>query len=148
MQGVLGATWGWGFMLHMESLSNRKKGGSMTPILGKTVRMNKTEAKYGRHLEELKQSGEVLDYRFEPFSMRLAEEKCFYHPDFFVVYPDRFEVHEVKAFDRKMGKPLMKDDALVKVKIASTVFPWWEIRIVWWNPTLGVGGEWEYRTFK
>ena len=65
-----------------------------------------------------------------------------------MVYEDRFEIHEVKAYDRSTGKPLMKDDALVKVKIASTVYPWWEMRIVYWNPTLGDVGEWEYRTFK
>jgi hypothetical protein len=120
----------------------------MKPVIAKTVRMNKTEAKYGRYLDTLLNDGKILDFRYEPFSIRLAEEKCFYHPDFFVVYEDRFEIHEVKAYDRSTGKPLCKDDALVKVKVASTVYPWWEIRMVWWNPTLGTEGEWEYRTFK
>jgi len=32
----------------------------MRPILDKTTRMNKTEAKYGRHLEELKSKGYLI----------------------------------------------------------------------------------------
>ena len=55
----------------------------MKPVIAKTVRMNKTEAKYGRYLDTLLNDGKILDFRYEPFSIRLAEEKCFYHPDFF-----------------------------------------------------------------
>jgi hypothetical protein len=83
--------------------------------------MNKTEAAYERELDVLKKAGEVLDYRFEGVKLRLADN-TFYTPDFFVTYPDRFEVHEVKGFWR--------DDARVKIKIAAEMYPFFKFRAV------------------
>ena len=107
--------------------------------------MNKTEAKYAEHLEHLKTSGQIISYAFEPFGLRLAEEKCYYHPDFMVVYEDRFEIHEVKAFNKKAGAPLIKDDALVKIKVASTQFGYWPFKICWFDSNEGM---WDYKTLK
>ena len=108
-------------------------------------RMNKTEAKYAEHLELLKSNGQIVRWDFEPFGLRLSEEKCFYHPDFFVTYQDRFEVHEVKAFNKKAGAPLLKDDALVKIKVASTQFSYWVFKIVWFDTQKGL---WDARNLK
>ena len=83
--------------------------------------MNKTELGYANELESLKRSGEIIDYLFEPFGLRLASN-TFYHPDFLLVYQDRFEIHEVKGFWR--------DDARVKVKVAQEMFPWFIFKIV------------------
>ena len=133
----------------------------MRPILDKKTGMNKTETKYSQHLglltkihplegERLECLGcdsdfeRVLDWRFEPMGLKLAREKCFYYPDFLVVYRDRFEFHEVKAFNRKVGKPLMKDDSLVKIKVAATEYSWFNFKITFYNPQLG----WEYRSIK
>ena len=107
--------------------------------------MTQPDARYAGHHEYQTRYGEILDYMLEPFSMRLSEEKCYYHPDFFVVYRDRFEIHEVKAFDRRAGRPLVKDDALVKLKVASTVFSWWGFRMVWYDPKIG---GWDSRELK
>lgn len=78
--------------------------------------MNKTEFDYLALLELRKRAGEIIDYRFEPFGLRLAD-KTFYHPDFMVVFPGHFEIHEVKGFWR--------DDARVKIKVAAELYPWW-----------------------
>ena len=84
-------------------------------------KMNKTEAKYADFLEQRKHLKEIIDYRFEPFGLRLAPN-TFYHPDFIVVFPDRFEIHEVKGFWR--------DDAKVKYKVAADMFPWVRFMVV------------------
>ena len=117
----------------------------MRPTKKEKNRMNKTEPRYAEHLELLKTSGQILSYAFEPFGLRLAEEKCYYHPDFLVVYEDRFEVHEVKAFNRKAGAPLIKDDAHVKIKVASTNFGFWTFKICWFDSNEGM---WDYKTVK
>lgn len=87
-------------------------------------KMNKTESKYCQKLELLKRAGEVIDYVFEPFGMKLTD-KTYYHPDFLVVYKNRFEIIEVKGF--------MRDDAAVKLKIAKAKFPWFQFKLVIWN---------------
>ena len=81
----------------------------------KTGQMNNTEAEYGRHLELLKSAGEVLWYKFEGMKFRLADN-TFYTPDFAVMLNDgRLQAHEVKGF--------WEDDAKVKIKVASDLYP-------------------------
>lgn len=85
-----------------------------------------------------------MDFRFEPFGIRLAEHRCYYHPDFLVVYPDRFAVHEVKAYSKKLGRPRWEDDAIVKFKVAANMYPFWEFKIVYYNPSTK---KWEFIEF-
>jgi len=81
----------------------------------KTGQKNATEAEYGNHLEQLKTAGEVLWYRFEGIKLRLADN-TFYTPDYFVMASDgQLEAHEVKG--------LWQDDAKVKIKVASEMYP-------------------------
>ncbi len=93
----------------------------MKPIRFKKGVMNRTEAQYGDFLEMQKMSGQVLDYRFEGLKLRLAD-KTFYTPDFFVIYPDRFEFHEVKG-------GFIRDDANVKLKVAAAMYPWMKFKM-------------------
>jgi len=86
--------------------------------------MNKSEASWAKQLELEKRAGIVKDYLFEAVKLRLAD-KTFYTPDFFVVYPDRFECHEVKGFWR--------DDARVKIKVAASQYPWMRFKAVQWK---------------
>ena len=88
----------------------------MKPII-RDERMNGTEARYAQLLNLRKNAGEIMDWRFEPFGLRLAK-LTFYHPDFLVVFPDHFEIHEVKGFWR--------DDARAKIKVAAELFPWFK----------------------
>jgi len=77
--------------------------------------MNKTESSYQLHLEALRQSGEVLWYKFEGIKFRLAD-KTFYSPDFAVMKKDgQIEIHEVKGY--------WMDDAKVKIKVAASLYP-------------------------
>lgn len=88
-----------------------------TPAKGRVrvVGMNKTEAAYGERLEWKRRAGEVLWFKFEPCSLRLADH-THYRPDFLVMMADgTLEVHEVKGH--------WEDDARAKIKIAASLFP-------------------------
>lgn len=77
--------------------------------------MNKTEAAYAAHLEQLRRDGEVLWIRFEGLKLRLADN-TFYTPDFAVMNIDGvIECHEVKGH--------WQDDARAKIKIAADQYP-------------------------
>lgn len=81
----------------------------------KPRKMNKTEAAYGQHLEALKLAGDVRWCGFEVLKLRLADDTQ-YITDWAVLARDWvFEIHEVKGF--------MRDDALVKIKVAAAQFP-------------------------
>lgn len=86
-------------------------------------KMNKTEQAYAEVLEQRKHLGEILDWEFEPFVLKLCPGVS-YTPDFLVQMPDlTAEIHEVKAC-RKGGAYLMEDDAWVKFKMADSIFSW------------------------
>ena len=90
----------------------------MRPILhkpGDEKGMNKTEKAYAAHLGMLKLAGEIIDYKFEGVKLKLAP-RTFYTPDFLVVTCERFEFHEVKGF--------LRDDAAVKFRTATELYPW------------------------
>lgn len=81
----------------------------------KTGTMNKTEAAYAGHLEDLKRKGALLWYRFEGVKLRLADN-TFYTPDFAVMSAaGTLEMHEVKGY--------WQDDARVKIKVAAEMYP-------------------------
>ena len=88
------------------------------------MKMNKTELRMANLLELRKRAGEIIDYTFEAVKLRLADN-TFYTPDFFITYPDRFEVLEVKGFWR--------DDARVKIKVAAETFPYFKFKAVQWK---------------
>jgi hypothetical protein len=84
-------------------------------------RMNKTEQAYADYLTKRLHAGEILDWKFEPFKLRLADN-TFYSIDFAIVRADGIiELHEVK------GAP-WADDARVKIKVAAEAFPWFVFR--------------------
>ena len=85
---------------------------------------NKTEYRYISHLESLKLGGFILDYVFEPISLKLAFQTR-YTPDFMVVFDDRIELHEIKGH--------WEDDARVKWKVAAKMFPWFRFVAVTWK---------------
>ena len=98
------------------------------------TKMNKTEAAWADLLEGQKLAGLLLDYKFEAFKLRLANN-TFYTPDFVVVLADRtIRVDEVKGFWR--------DDARVKIKIAAEQFPWLRFQAVTKNKS-----QWETEQF-
>jgi hypothetical protein len=93
--------------------------------------MNKTEARYAHHLNGRVQVKDVLDWRFEPIKLRLADN-TYLTMDFAVILWDgTIELHDVKAYWKKAGKVAIEDDAAVKVKVAAELYPWFTFRTVW-----------------
>lgn len=82
-----------------------------------TGEMNRTEKAYEARLKEYLAAGEILEYKFEPLSLRLAPG-CFYQPDFMVIDADKtVQFVEVKG-------PFIHDQkSIVKLKTASELFP-------------------------
>ena len=84
----------------------------------KTGTLNKTEQAYATLLKDWQQSGIVAWYKFEGLKLRLADN-TFYTPDFAVMLANgQMECHEVKG-----ARAIFQDDAKVKVKVASEMYP-------------------------
>jgi hypothetical protein len=99
--------------------------------------MNGTERKMAEHLEGMKHRGEIIDYRFESMTLKLAKDTR-YTPDFMVMMPDgEIQFWEVKGF--------WHDDARVKIKVAAALFPFLFVgcRL---TPKKR-GGGWEFEVF-
>lgn len=80
--------------------------------------MNKTEREYANLLTLKERAGEILWWKFEAIKLRLADN-TFYSPDFFILNAQfELEAHEVKG-----AMAIFQDDAKVKVKVASAMFP-------------------------
>lgn len=79
---------------------------------------NKLEAAYEARLQLQQQAGEVLWFRFEGMKFRLADN-TFYTPDFNILLPDgSLEMHDTKG-----SRAIFSDDAKVKIKVASSMYP-------------------------
>ena len=77
--------------------------------------VSKLERDYGAHLEALKRSGEIVDYKHQSLKLRLAD-KTYYNPDYSVHRTDDvIELVEVKGFWEDMSR--------VKVKVCAERFP-------------------------
>ena len=85
------------------------------PVIPKS-RMNKTEGEYAMILEAKLRNGDILDWRFEPIKFRLGDNTT-YLPDFLVVMPSWFEIHETKG-------GFIREDSFIKLKIAAEMYPW------------------------
>lgn len=100
--------------------------------------MNGTEKRRAIELEALRRTGEIVLWQFEAITLKLADDTR-YTPDLFVLMPDgsaRFE--EVKGF--------LRDDALVKIKVAAAQFPFFRF-VMYTSRTQKLGGGWEIREF-
>jgi hypothetical protein len=101
---------------------------------------NKTEAAYELELERQKQVGDILWYRFEGLTFKLADD-CRYTPDFIVLLANgELECREIKG-----ARIIFQSDAKVKVKVASAMFP---VRFVVVFPIPKKnGGGWEVENY-
>lgn len=118
------------------------KSKSLPSAKGRAVRrhpgeMNKTEAAYAAHLDQRISAGEIAAYWFERLTLKLAADTR-YTPDFMVQLPcGTIEIHEVKGF--------WEDDALVKIKVAASLFPFRFIAVS--AIAKKAGGGWAIREF-
>lgn len=98
-------------------MTRRSGMGAAVQALGrlKPGQKNKTEQRYGEHLEQRRIAGEVAWYKFEGVKLRLADN-TFYTPDYAVMLADgQMEMHECKGH--------WTDDARVKIKVAADIYP-------------------------
>lgn len=103
----------------------------------KAGEMNATEQAYHQHLAQRLHAGEIVWFKFEGMTFKLADDTR-YTPDFAVMLADgQIEIHEVKGF--------WTDDARVKIKVAAALFPFEFIAIK--KKTKKDGGGWEKEVF-
>ena len=78
--------------------------------------MNKTEAEYAEILEARRWRGEVVWWKYEGITLKLADNTR-YTPDFAVMLPQGdFELHETKG-------GFIREDGWLKLKLAAGMFP-------------------------
>jgi hypothetical protein len=98
-------------------------------LVRKRGEMNATESKYAHELEARRLVGEVADWWFEPFSLRLSAppegKGCSVSPDFMVLMPSG-----VVFVDDVKGSGPDNDASIVRMKFAAEMFPLWRFRIV------------------
>jgi hypothetical protein len=95
--------------------ARQKEPGPAAPACVQPEDMNKTEALYVRRLDSRKLAGEILAWRFEALTFRLAY-RCHYTPDFLVVTPTEIQIHEIKG-------GYVREDGLIKWKMAAEAHP-------------------------
>ncbi len=93
-------------------------------------KMNKSETRYADFLVAAKLAGEIADYWFEPFSLRISAcesgQPARYTPDFMVLLPDgRTYLDDVKT-----ASGFDDPAAMVRIKVAAAQYPLWVFRIV------------------
>lgn len=105
----------------------------------KPGQMNKTEAAYDLHLDALKHHGDILWYRFEGITLKIAPD-CRLTMDFVVLAADgTLELHDTKGSPR-----IWTDDAKVKMRVAASQFPF-VFKVVFPLPKKD-GGGWRVET--
>lgn len=105
----------------------------------KSGELNKTEAAYAAHLELRRMAGEIAWWKFEGVKLRLADS-TFYSPDFAVMLSSgEIEMHETKG-------GYWQDDARVKIKVASELYPFRFIGVM--PLPKKAGGGWKFEVFE
>ena len=101
--------------------------------------MNKTEARYSLYLEALRQAKEIQWFRFQYWKLRLATN-TFWTPDF--VDLRKLTLKSSTSREPKGDKPLVKDDAQVKIKLAAKEYPMIQFKQAWYTKN-----GWQHRYF-
>ena len=110
----------------------------MIPLIPKDP-MNGLERAYAQRLEFMRSAGELIAWKFEPFRIK-TPGGTYYKVDFFLVYEDRFEIHETKGFWRSRDR--------VRFREAAAVLPWFEFLGVTWEGDRAYNrGEWRWERF-
>lgn len=110
----------------------------MKPIF-KPDKMNKLERAYAQRLDFMKNAGELIAWKFEPFAIILPGGTR-YKLDFLLVFEDRFEIHETKGFWRSRDR--------VRFREATAVIPWFNFYGVQWKGDRKYHkGEWTFEKF-
>lgn len=94
-----------------------------TPIRERRKGPNRLETAYGKRLDVLQRTGEILDYAYERVTLKLAHD-CRLTVDWHVIAADGVtEFHECKG-------PHAWEDSIIKLKVAATQFPHYRFFLV------------------
>ena len=115
-------------------------------LVRKRGKRNKTEAAYEAYLQSQKEIGAILDYWFEPFSLRLSEadtgQPLRYTPDFMILTETgTIYIDDIKAARTKKGDTFDDPASLVRIKAAAERYPLFVFQIV--RPD--GKGHWEFK---
>lgn len=106
-------------------------GGRVARGRAKAGTMNKTEARYELLLQQSLAAGEIVWFRFEAMTFKLADDTR-YTPDFMVMLASgELECREIKGH--------WEEDARVKIKVAASMFPMRFVAVMA-QPAKGGGG--------
>lgn len=127
---------------------NKKKAAAPAPTpmqrfqaLGRLPKgtMNRTEAEYSLLLDQQKQLGQIIDYKFHPLRVRLADH-TYYEVDFLVLHGDmKLAIHETKG-------GYVTDKGQLKIKLCAEVLPWFRFLKCTKLPKKN-GGGWKIEEF-
>ena len=82
------------------------------------------ERDFALHLESRKQSGGILEYRYEPLSIRVGV-KTNYKVDFLIVLPsEEILFAEVKGWHKN------RRDSITRLRVAADLLPWFHFMLV------------------
>lgn len=102
-------------------------------------KMNQTEKAYSLRLEAQRQRGEIIDWKFHPLRVRLADA-TYYEVDFLVLHSDmRIAIHETKG-------GFTTDKGQLKIKLCAEVLPWFVFYKAVKQPEK-LGGGWKLEEF-
>lgn len=106
-----------------KTFGSAASGKRVKAVIDHSTGMNKTETAYSQVLDRRVVAGEILEWRFEPMRLRLADN-TFYTPDFAVqLLCGTLELIDVKG-RRGSGPGGWEDDARVKIKVAAETYHW------------------------
>lgn len=125
-----------GAQVHMRSSSSASTATPCKRSDASPTYRSKLEAAYATYLHGLKLAGDIMLYRYEPVTLRLANDVR-YTPDFWIAFKNGSEeYHEVKGY----AKGLLASKGMVKVKVAASQWPTWKFVLV-----TRYRGVWEQR---
>ncbi len=103
------------------------------PVVRNDPYKSKLERWYAAKLDRMLKNGEILSWKYEEIKFRLGKG-AWYTPDFYVVFPDRIEIHETKGRWMEAAK--------VRFKVVADKFP----EFIWYA-VYGAKNGWKYEEF-
>lgn len=95
--------------------------------------LNKTETAFGEYLRRI--CGQDVTIHSQAITVRLANGLR-YTPDYVVVAGPKVTVYEVKG-------PYAREDSIVKLKVAASVYPWMDFMLAWRQSRTS---DWQFQT--
>ena len=122
-----------------EVVKTKAKGKTEKP---QNEKLNKTEARYERHLERLKQAGEILWYRNHAFGVYF-EDGTRYTCDFVVMdVRGGITLIDTKAYRKNQKKVHITEASMLKMKRTANEYWMFTVKATW-----EVDGVWQEITF-